>query len=1665
MTLTPGTKLGPYEILSPLGAGGMGEVYKARDVKLGREVAIKVLPDAMARDADRLARFEREARSLAALNHPNIVTIYAVEESGETRFLAMELVEGRTLDVILGEGVLELPRFFDLAVPLAEALSAAHERGIVHRDLKPGNVMMTAEGRVKVLDFGLARVQESDSNSNLTSTPTESRAAQLTSEGQVFGTVAYMSPEQARGARVDARSDVFSLGVVLYEMLTGERPFRGSTSVDLISSILRDRPVSVMDLRADVPPDLSRVLRRSLEKEPRDRYQTSRDVYNELRELRSEIGSGMVSGAARPQPRRERAVPSSGSSHAHAEIPWIAVLPFQGPGSDAELEAFADGLAEGITTGLSRFRYLSVVSRASTPHLKGRTEDVRTVAAQLGARYVVEGSVRKSGASIRVSARLIEASTGTQLWAGTYDRDLQAAGIFDVQDNVAARIVATIADSYGVLVRSLTAALREKSEADLSSSEWLFQYFAYRQLLTPPAHAALKGGLERAVQRDARQSDLWGCLALVHTDEYTFGFQADAATLDRALAAARRAAELDRTNPFALLALAQAHFFRQELVAFHPAAEQAMALNPLNTDALGILGLMIVHTGEFQRGAAIVRRAMELNPSHAGWFHFAPIWEHFERGEYERALEHAMQVNMPGLFWQPLVIAAICGQLGRRTEAAAAVRDLLALDPDFGKHARRDVRVWHFASGLLDRILDGVRNAGLEIADEGESAEPSAVTASSETRTADGFWIAVLPLQVSGVAAELAALAEGLSEQIASGLSRFSYLRVISRGTTLRTAADAADGRAAGKELGARYVLDGSLRQAATRLRIAVQLVDTQTGAQLWSDTYDQDFRPEAVFEIQDALVPRIVSTVADMHGVLPRSMSDALRHRPPESLSPREALLRSFGYFERVTPDDLAASRSALELAVRKEPAHADAWAMLGLLGVQDYAQGFGLQADALERGFEAARRAVDLAPTSALAHFALAQALFFRKELEKFRHEAERTVSLNPMDGSSLALVGEMLAHSGQWKRGLDLSRRARELNPHHPGWYWYPDFYDAYNRGDYPAALEVALKIGETNHWGAHLLIAAACAQLGDREAAAQAVQEAIRLRPRVAETFPEDARKWFELGFAAHLIDGLRKAGLDVREAGKATAAAAPASAVARVRPDSRPPSSSISADEGFWVAVLPFRYAGADAELTALAEALTEDVVTGLSRFPHLRVIARSSTARYASESVDVRSAGTELGARYVIEGSVRSTGNRLRVAVQLVDAETGAHLWAETYDRDLKSSDALALQDDLTDRIVATVADTSGALIRSMAAAVEDKPDSELKAADVVLRHWRYQHRGTPAEHLRVRDNLEKFVEREPGHASVWACLGRLYVHEYCFGFNARPQPLERALRAAQQAVDLDPACQHARNVIAQVHFFRRDVPAFRAAAEHAVALNPRDTDTLGVMGNMFSCSGDFERGPSLVRRAMELNPHAPDWLRFALVSKEFHEENYEAALDHISRANMPGFFWVPLWAAACYGLLGRRAEGAAAVQELRRLDPDIALHAREFVNSWLYASGLTERYLDGLRRAGLEIAADSEAAVAAEPVPAAASHSANEAPVVAPEVSAGIPPRGRKGWIAAAAAVIILAAAGMWISRSRTAAAQSTAAGPATQPIRSIAVLPLDNYSGDPSQDYFAEG
>lgn len=442
---------------------------------------------------------------------------------------------------------------------------------------------------------------------------------------------------------------------------------------------------------------------------------------------------------------------------------------------------------------------------------------------------------------------------------------------------------------------------------------------------------------------------------------------------------------------------------------------------------------------------------------------------------------------------------------------------------------------------LVEHLIDGLRKAGLEIAPEKGAAAPAAATettgsttreASGAMRAEEGFWVAVLPFKYSGANTDLIALAEGLSEEIVTGLARFSYLRVIARGSTVRFKTEGADLRTAGRELGARYVMEGSLRQAGTKLRVAVQLVDTTSGAHLWAETYDRAFIPEAVFDLQDDLVPRIVSTVADQHGILPRSMSEAIRNKSDTQLRPYEAVFRVFGLHERMSAQEHAAVRDLLERIVRDAPDQSDCWAMLATLYSDEYMLGLNVRPDSLGRALAAAQRAVEIAPASALASQALAQCLFFRRERQAFRPVAERTLALNPMDGATTAFMGILMACAGDWEHGCGVTDSAMRLNPHFPGWYRLGAVFNAYRTREYRAAIDAALRIQMPGYYWTAVARAAAYGQLGERQAAQKALEELLAIRPEFAGAASEELGKWFEKELVEHFLEGLGKAGLDL-----------------------------------------------------------------------------------------------------------------------------------------------------------------------------------------------------------------------------------------------------------------------------------------------------------------------------------------------------------------------------------------------------------------------------------------------------------------------------------------------------------------------------------------------------
>jgi TolB-like protein len=611
----------------------------------------------------------------------------------------MELVEGLSLDKLIPKKGLPVERFLMIATALAGALAAAHEKGIVHRDLKPANVMVTFKDSVKVLDFGLAKEICTDNPDLATLTSAESTRA-----GVNMGTPAYMSPEQIVGRELDHRTDFFSLGVMLYEMAVGQRPFEGKSSAELASAILRDTPRPLGDLRADLPGHLARIIQRCLEKNPADRFASAREICDILRGVTSEIFS-VSPPAAAADPVAEDV------DHGFR----IAVLPFTSRGANDDLNAFAEGVTEGIVTGLSRFSYLRVIALSSTLRYAHEEVDIRAVGKELRARYVMEGNIRQSGSTLRIAAQLVDASSGAHIWAETYDRTLRSEDVFELQDDVVPRIVSTVADTHGVLPHTMSEALRSRTPEQLTPYEAVLRGFANFRLVSVEEHRAAMAALERAAQQAPGNADCLAMLSMLIREEYTHGFNVRPDPLGRAFATARRAVEAAPSNHLAYHALASAQFFRRERQAFRNSAERAVALNPMDGFTAAYMGFLIAYDGNWERGCALSAHARELNPNHPGWYLFPSIFDAYRKSDYQGALDLALKVNMPGFWRTNLALATAYGQLGEREAARNAVLDLLAIRPNFAAVAWEELAKW-WDPKLVNHLIEGLRKAGLEIA-------------------------------------------------------------------------------------------------------------------------------------------------------------------------------------------------------------------------------------------------------------------------------------------------------------------------------------------------------------------------------------------------------------------------------------------------------------------------------------------------------------------------------------------------------------------------------------------------------------------------------------------------------------------------------------------------------------------------------------------------------------------------------------------------------------------------------------------------------------------------------------------------------------------------------------------------------------------------------------
>jgi len=702
------TKIGRYEVLSRLGAGGMGVVYRALDPDLGREVAIKLLPQGAASE-EAVLRLRREAAALAALDHPNIVTLLSIETEGGLSFLTMSLLDGQTLDRHIPPEGMDVERMLETAITIVGAVAAAHDAGLVHRDLKPDNIMVGREGRIRVFDFGLAKTLEAGGEDFR-------RSASLTRAGTLVGTPNYMAPEQIEGGTIDMRTDVFALGVLLHEMATGRRPFGGSTLSELLFALVSKTPAPVSESRPDVPEGFDRVVLRCLEKRPADRFASARALLDELVSLRHRPPSRegpYRPEAGTPEERRASAVLREGEGF------WIAVMPFVFRTITSGLDGFSMDLAEEIRTGLARFSYLRVIARSSTQRYADRSMDVRQIGRELGARYVLEGSIRQAGSRLRIGAQLVDATSGAHVWAETYDREFRPDEAFELLDQVAARIVSTTADMHGVLPHVMSERLRDRDPQTLTPYECVLRSFGYIERLTAEEHAEVRALMERAAREAPKDAEVLAMLSFVYAEEFKHGFNERPRALDRALDAARRAVTASPSNHLCYHVLAQTLFFRRELEAFRNAAERAVELNPMDGGTIAFMGILLGYAGDWERGPALAARARELNPNHPGWYHFSDFFDAYRRRHHRQALEAALRINLPGYFYAQAALAMAYGQLGDEVGARAALAELLVLKPDFAKEARSEWRKWLGDGELLEHSLDGLRKAGLRMTDSG----------------------------------------------------------------------------------------------------------------------------------------------------------------------------------------------------------------------------------------------------------------------------------------------------------------------------------------------------------------------------------------------------------------------------------------------------------------------------------------------------------------------------------------------------------------------------------------------------------------------------------------------------------------------------------------------------------------------------------------------------------------------------------------------------------------------------------------------------------------------------------------------------------------------------------------------------------------------------------
>ena len=584
-----------YKILKKLGEGGMGIVYKAEDTKLKREVAIKFLPHQISANKEERQRFEIEAQAAAALNHPNIATIYAIEESDKEVFIAMEYIEGTELKDKISKFLPSIEESLNIIEQSAQGLKAAHDKGITHRDIKSSNIMVTESGQIKIMDFGLAKMKG---------------VSHITKFGTTLGTTAYMSPEQARGEHVDYRTDIWSLGVIAFELLTGKTPYEGEFEQAIIYSILNEEPKSVLSLRKDLPLKLDQIIMKMLSKNKEYRYQNISELILDLQEFKLKD----------KQPGKNKGKKT------------IAVLPFENISPDKDADYFAEGLADELTANLSKIKEIKLVASTNTMKYKGTDKDIKTLGRELAAGFVMLGSVRKFKDDLRISVKLLDVEQESQLWGENYKGKLE--DVFDIQEKVAKEIVDALRVNLS-LTEKVVLSKRSTVNADAFDNYLQARDFLYRRTKSNVKIAIQL--FQKAIELDSRYAAAYAGLGEAYANFYQ-NFESKEIWLDKAIEASLKALTFDSTLSEAYSALALTYFYKKSNDDAFVAGKKAIELDPNSYTGHWILGRLYLRTDHYSEAAESFKKVIELNPEfYSAYSDLTIVYERL--GEHEKSNE------------------------------------------------------------------------------------------------------------------------------------------------------------------------------------------------------------------------------------------------------------------------------------------------------------------------------------------------------------------------------------------------------------------------------------------------------------------------------------------------------------------------------------------------------------------------------------------------------------------------------------------------------------------------------------------------------------------------------------------------------------------------------------------------------------------------------------------------------------------------------------------------------------------------------------------------------------------------------------------------------------------------------------------------------------------